>query len=297
MKNIDRKANRSPNLFKACQIHSQALYDRLAKQLHSDPKTRGLTLPTAFEIVPTAAGPLSIQIGSLEQIENSQTITNAWYVNHPEIVPEAELHDVVELAHLAIRRGVQEDVIIFPPPSWAVLIHPVALALILGHKPDRTRYPLSLRVGKSAGPDNWEVDISDGYPMQKHDGFTSVADCWLREDNLLQFKRLSVIAPRTMSALTFTSSVGREPATLSVPGQFPDVIKTSMIGRALGEVFELPASGSPDIDAAAAHCKIISYAEIANGVTLGFEKTDHIPYGEAPTDDHARAMRLAPRHM
>lgn len=274
-------------------VHRMVLHDTLRRALADAPETRGLALPPEFEINPTPEGHLRFQLGPVDLVDNSRIIHDAWSVAVPEVVRDMEIHDAIGMMHIAIRRAAQQSDELRPPPSWKVLGHPIAVALALGHEPDRSRYPLSLRSGQSAGPNNWDVDPADGKPTHKGEHFVASADCVLREEEVLHFSSLGVIAQRTLSALTFHSPRAGTHA-LSIPGRIPEVLKDSLLGRTLGEFAELPPTGYAEVDAAAHACRIVEHKQLANGVTLVFDATDHIPYGEAPDQASARAMRLAP---
>lgn len=277
------------------EIHRKALMKRLHEALEQDPATTGLTLPPEFEVSPVWNGDLRVQIGDIYLVENSYVVTNAWRSSRADAVKDSELHDILHLARKAIRQAAQISTET-PPPSWKVLVHPVALALALSHEPDRSRYPLTIRAGQKAGKFNWDVD-DGGYPTHIGRQFTSSADTRLWDDNILKIRRLGVIMPRTLSCVTFMSIGESDPGSLTFPGQIPDVLKSSLKGRALGEVLEMPPSGHDEIDALAASCRISGYEDTSNGITLRFDPVDHIPYGEAPDEYSRRAMRLALPNM
>lgn len=288
---------RSPGSPDADLVHRVVLTDALLRALAEAPETRGLALPPEFGIDPTPEGHLHFQLGPVDLVDNSRVVHDAWNTAAPGIVRPSELHDAVEMAHLAIRRAAQrcEE---HPPASWKVLIHPVALALALGHDADRTRYPLSLRSGQRAGPTTWDVN-GNGSPMNRGYPFTATAECALRDDGLLHVANLGVIARRTSSALGFHcfNSPRGMTHSLSITGLMPEVLRNGLHGRRLGELVELPATGHPEVDAAAHACRIAGHQELPNGVALLLGAARHIPYGEAPDDASARAMRLAPIHL
>lgn len=262
-------------------------------------KAEGLALPDRFRIEPCGSGALNIHTGCRHADEYSiRQVDDAWQRDAPGDVRFTTLDAIHEIAHLAIRLSVQmHDV--EHMPSWAVLIHPVLLAALLTHEPDRRRMPVRGRSSEKVPGGRWDLD-ADG--KVSHDGRigTATGDAWLSK-GIMQASFVGILMPMgdkiasvTVSSIPTVGNPGIGNTSITLPGVLPETAVTTIIGRRFGDVIALHQSGHEDVDKAAADCLITGHEETANGFTLKMAPARLIPYGNAPTAEIARAMALAP---
>lgn len=284
------------------EIQTFAMMSALDERLAADPRTSGLVLPEEFRYEPMGSEQAYVRYGvgwhpmggtstrGARPDDEMRSIPQAWDRMDPaHVIPET-LDALQAHAHLALRMAVQV-VRPYDAPTWAAMVHPVLLALVLGHDADRTIMPLGTTPRDLDGSKRWNVD-NVGNP--RHDGVngtTATGECWM-DRGVLRCSRMGVVTP-DMSAVTVVSIESR--TTMSMPCSLPDTVKTAgLSGRRLGDVVAMPPCGHPGIDAAAADCRIASYRELANGIEVRFEPAAYIPYGIPPEGVIARCMELSP---
>jgi len=259
----------------------------------------GLPMPSCFQASPMGSGQMHVHLGTngLAPGYGLEGVANAWDPKSPHVVRPETVARVHALAHLSLRRQAQAHHL-DRMPSWAVLVHPLLLAVLLSHDPDRTRMPF--RGETCSAMDRWETD-EEGQTAHPGRHGNAAVDAWYSH-GVMQSLRAGVLMPLHtggLGAVTVASIPHYDHATtgghtITLPGGMPETLRTCIEGRALGEVLGLPTTGHADVDDAARTCEVASVEDIANGMRITVNAARLIPYGTAPTPDLARRMALAP---
>lgn len=275
-------------------VQRTGLTEALERRLASDPETAGLQSPAGLSIEVAHDGSVTARMGK-----------GFWTTRHPPMLIEPRPQEdagigrndmadrLVAYARRAIRLRAQD----FAPadaPSWAVLAHPLALAVIFSHLPDRRRLPIGFQPGCGFPSERWDVD-DDGNPAQAGRCGVAVAQGWVGY-GVLHLSHLGVLMPISgrdgIAAVTVAS--GPERTTITVPCSLPNTAIAQLDGQRLGRVLELPTSGDAELDALAADCIIAGHRELPGGIELTLARTRCVPAASAPTESLARALALAP---
>lgn len=259
-----------------------------------------LPMPPCFRIQPQHAGCMLIEFGSNAHCPGDPFVQlkDAWDRENPFDLKPWVVDALVAGVHVSHRRWAQSH---RPEtmPSWAVLVHPLLLAVLLSHEPDRRRMPIRTISGRRV-PHVWTID-NEGDTAHPGRLGTSPVKAWYA-DGYIQCERAGVLMEMgggAMAAVTVASipypkspDIGR--TTISLPAVIPETLLGQVVGRRLGDVVSLPTSGDAEIDRAAADCVILECEELPNGYRLRVSHTTLVPYGVPPTPELKRAMSLAP---
>lgn len=279
----------------AIAIQRQAFEGALASLLAAE----GLAPPPCFSIEPTASGNVNVHLatGPLALNYPHVMIDRGWSVRDVGHVRPEVLDDILEGAHLSIRRAAQTHEK-RSMPSWAVLAHPLLLAVLLAHEPDRSRMPVRGETSCDVPGGRWDID-AQGDVCHAGTVGNATADAWLA-DGVMQTGSVGVlmrmgvdIACVTVQSVPHVSMPAVGHTSIAIPTMMPETI-LSTLPRRLGDLVGLPATGHPDVDRAAADCIVTGYKDLANGLDLEIAPARLIPYGVAPTPALVRAMDLAP---
>ena len=290
----------------AYRVQAAAAMVQLAADLAVDPHTEGLSLPSCFGIMPSVGGGMVVRYGASRHDASGsidgrtealgQIKGEAWDPARPDTVLPHARRELVRHAHVAFRMAVQ-DMLPIDLPTWAVLVHPVVLAILLSHEPDRRIMPQTMRYLCAKGMEDrrWPVD-RDGHPS--HDGRCGTATGDVRvEQGVMVVTRMGVLAPvrhsRDIACLSLVSHPTE--TSLAMPCALPESVIETIVGRRIGDVVSLPTSGSDEVDAAAADVRIAAVEPTGGGLRFTFEDAVHLPYGDDfPDDATRRTMRLGP---
>lgn len=284
------------------EIQTFAMMRALDARLAADPRTSGLSLPDEFQYHPMGSGQAHVHYGigwypqgGLDRRgrapdQEIRSISAAWDRDNPGYVDPETLTSLQQHAQMAMRMVVQACAP-FHAPTWAALVHPVLLALLLGHDPDRGIMPLGTQARDLDATRRWPVDDLGNPTHTGTNGTTATGECWM-EGGVLRCSRMGVITP-DMSAVTVVSTSAG--TTMSMPCALPETVATAgLAGRRLGDVVRMPPTGHAEVDALAADCRIQGMRKLAAGISVSFEPVRFTPYGIPPAGDVARAMDLAP---
>ena len=276
------------------RIHRRAMMEALLDRLAEDPDTAGLRLPHAFDYAPTTWGNATVTLATRldGQPARTRTMERCCDPERPEEIAPAALDDLVRHARFAMYEAVASHAA-DDAPAWAVLVHPVLLAMLLSHEPRREAMPIGWASGGPGRTDRWDVDHDGQIEHGGVNGTVASGDCSLGSGTLVM-RRMGVVLGtpgRGLSSVTMECVPARG-TSVSVAGIVPQTALASIPGRTLGQVLGLPTSGHADVDAAAAAIVVKAVEELPNGMTLTFERTRFIPYGIAPDDATRRAMAL-----
>lgn len=278
----------------AASIQREACIQALTARLEAE----GLAMPSCFRVDPTGMDHMNVEFGSNAHCPGDPFVQlrNAWDSTRPERVSTGTLDALQAAAHVSHRRWAQSH---RPEklPSWAVLVHPLLLAVLLYHEPDRRRMPLKSLDHRKI-PLRWDVEDGETVHAGRH-GNASV-DAWYAK-GLIQCSRAGVLMPLpggglgaiTVESIPHPSSPDIGSHRIMLPGVLPHTLLEQIRGRRLGDVIGLPPTGYDDVDAAAADCPIVDFETAPAGYRIAVGPARLMPYG-TPPPEHARAMSLAP---
>ena len=279
----------------AIDIQRPAVESAIAAMLADE----GLPMPSCFQASPMGSGQMHVHLGTngLAPGYGLESVPDAWDRTSPHVVRPETVSRVHAFAHLSLRRQAQAHHL-ERMPSWAVLVHPLLLATLLAHDPDRTRMPFRGRTCSAV--DRWQTD-ADGQTAHPGRHGNAAVDAWYSH-GVMQSLRAGVLMPLHtggLGAVTVASIPHHDLAavdghSISLPGRLPETLRNCIDGRPLGNVLGLPPTGYDDVDEAVRACTVSGIEDLPNGVRIVVAAARLIPYGVAPTPDLARRMMLAP---
>lgn len=288
-------------LDEAIEIQANALRAMLTERLEADRATRGLAPPSCFAISPMGSGSIHFHHGANAYWPSPPVSSgnDLWSKREPEHVRPEAIDATLAACHLAMRQSVQQCTDNSRYPANATLVHPVLLALLLAHEPNRARMPLSDDREYTDRKIRWEVDDTGqvAHPASPHAVCVGYAcgRTWL-ENGILYASSMGVVAPiegrSGHAALTVVSSPAK--TTLSVPGTFPAATIALLKGRTLADAIGMPTIRDGEVAEQANAAVISDVRELANGIEITFAPTRFVPYSTSYDSNQWRRMALAP---
>lgn len=260
----------------------------------------GLETPSCFRMIPFASGDILVRYatGPDDYGINCERLENVWSVMDVGTIAPDLLERLHGFAHLAIRKAAQKhDKRLMP--SWAVLAHPVLLAALFSHEPDRRKMPVRGDYSCDVPGGRWDIDHHGDVCHPGPIG-NATADAWtaygiMQAGSVGMLMRIgSILSAVTVKSVPYTADPKIGSTSISMATTLPETVLATIIGRRFGDVVGLPPCGHADVEAAGAECLITGYRQLPNGIEIEVGPTRLVPYGVPPTPELVRIMDLSP---